>query len=120
MWFGSPGPSPRGFSKAARPRGIALPVVGCMATWGPVVRWVADRRRHHAFSDREGDPHSPWRYGSDARALLKGMWHAHLGWLFDRRQTNAERYAPDLLKDTGRSEERRVGKECRSRWSPYH
>jgi stearoyl-CoA desaturase (delta-9 desaturase) len=28
------------------------------------------------------------------------MWHAHLGWLFDRRKTNPERYAPDLLKDT--------------------
>ena len=24
------------------------------------------------------------------------------------------------LKEKGRSEERRVGKECRSRWSPYH
>ena len=24
------------------------------------------------------------------------------------------------LKDRSRSEERRVGKECRSRWSPYH
>ena len=71
-----------------------------MAIQGPVVQWVADHRRHHAFSDREGDPHSPWRYGDDARALVKGMFHAHLGWLFDRRQTNAERYAPDLLKDT--------------------
>jgi stearoyl-CoA desaturase (delta-9 desaturase) len=28
------------------------------------------------------------------------MFHAHLGWLFDRRQTNADRYAPDLVKDT--------------------
>jgi stearoyl-CoA desaturase (delta-9 desaturase) len=64
-----------------------------------VIIWVADHRRHHAYSDREGDPHSPWRYGNDARALLKGMFHAHLGWLFDRRKTNAERYAPDLLKD---------------------
>jgi fatty-acid desaturase/AcrR family transcriptional regulator len=90
-----------GSFKAARPLRIALAVVGCMAIQGPVVQWVADHRRHHAFSDREGDPHSPWRYGTDARALLKGMWHAHLGWLFDRRQTNAERYAPDLLKDTG-------------------
>ena len=88
-----------GSFKAARPLRIALAVVGCMAIQGPVVQWVADHRRHHAFSDREGDPHSPWRYGTDARALLKGMWHAHLGWLFDRRQTNAERYAPDLLKD---------------------
>ncbi len=26
----------------------------------------------------------------------------------------------DIQKKSGRSEERRVGKECRSRWSPYH
>jgi stearoyl-CoA desaturase (delta-9 desaturase) len=90
-----------GSFKAVRPLRIALAVVGCMAIQGPVVQWVADHRRHHAFSDREGDPHSPWRYGTDTRALVKGMFHAHLGWLFDRRQTNAERYAPDLLKDTG-------------------
>ena len=61
--------------------------------------WVACHRKHHAFADREGDPHSPWRYGDDLRALTKGMFHAHVGWLFDRRQTNPERYAPDLLKD---------------------
>jgi stearoyl-CoA desaturase (delta-9 desaturase) len=88
-----------GSFKAARPLRIALAVVGCMAIQGPVVQWVADHRRHHAFSDRAGDPHSPWRYGTDTRALVKGMFHAHLGWLFDRRQTNPERYAPDLLKD---------------------
>jgi stearoyl-CoA desaturase (delta-9 desaturase) len=90
-----------GSFKANRALRIGLAVVGCMAIQGPVVQWVADHRRHHAFSDREGDPHSPWRYGTDARALVKGMFHAHLGWLFDRRQTNAERYAPDLLKDGG-------------------
>src|SRR2546425_13272241 len=28
--------------------------------------------------------------------------------------------APVVLADNARSEERRVGKECRSRWSPYH
>jgi stearoyl-CoA desaturase (delta-9 desaturase) len=89
-----------GSFKAARGLRIALAIVGCMAIQGPVVQWVADHRRHHAFSDRDGDPHSPWRYGTDARALLKGMFHAHLGWLFDRRQTNPQRYAPDLLKDT--------------------
>jgi stearoyl-CoA desaturase (delta-9 desaturase) len=90
-----------GSFKAVRPLRLALAAIGCMAVQGPVVQWVADHRRHHAFSDREGDPHSPWRYGADARALAKGMFHAHLGWLFDRRQTNAERYAPDLLKDDG-------------------
>jgi stearoyl-CoA desaturase (Delta-9 desaturase) len=88
-----------GSFRAKRPLRLALAVAGSMAVQGPVVQWVADHRRHHAFSDREGDPHSPWRYGTDARALLKGMFHAHLGWLFDRRKTNPERYAPDLLKD---------------------
>jgi stearoyl-CoA desaturase (delta-9 desaturase) len=79
---------------------VALAAVGGMAIQGPVIQWVADHRRHHAFADREGDPHSPWRYGAGARNLAKGMFHAHLGWLFDRRQTNADRYAPDLVRDT--------------------
>jgi stearoyl-CoA desaturase (Delta-9 desaturase) len=89
-----------GSFKARKGLRIALAVAGCMAVQGPVVQWVADHRRHHAFSDREGDPHSPWRYGDTTGALLKGMFHAHVGWLFDRRQTNPARYAPDLLKDT--------------------
>ena len=37
------------------------------------IRWVADHRRHHAFSDREGDPHSPWRYGNSIGALHQGL-----------------------------------------------
>ncbi|WP_029430864.1 acyl-CoA desaturase [Blastococcus sp. URHD0036] len=90
-----------GSFKAGKPLRYGMAIIGCMAIEGPVVQWVADHRRHHAFSDREGDPHSPWRYGTDTRSLMKGIWHAHLGWLFDRRQTNAERYAPDLLKDRG-------------------
>jgi stearoyl-CoA desaturase (Delta-9 desaturase) len=89
-----------GSFKARKPLRVALAAVGGMAIQGPVVQWVADHRRHHAFADREGDPHSPWRYGSGASNLAKGMFHAHLGWLFDRRQTNADRYAPDLVKDT--------------------
>jgi stearoyl-CoA desaturase (delta-9 desaturase) len=89
-----------GSFKANKALRVALAAVGGMAVQGPVVQWVADHRRHHAFADREGDPHSPWRYGAGARNLAKGMWHAHLGWLFDRRQTNADRYAPDLVKDT--------------------
>ena len=90
-----------GSFKANRSLRLALAAAGSMAIQGPVVQWVADHRRHHAFSDRDGDPHSPWRYGTDTGALLKGMFHAHLGWLFDRRKTNQERYAPDLLKDGG-------------------
>ncbi|MCC5697674.1 fatty acid desaturase, partial [Klebsiella pneumoniae] len=76
-----------------------LAIAGMMAVQGPVVNWVADHRRHHAFSDREGDPHSPWRFGSSPAALAKGFWYAHMGWLFERDITNHERFAPDLLKD---------------------
>ncbi len=85
--------------KAKRPLRIALAVAGSLAIEGPVVRWVADHRRHHAFSDREGDPHSPWRYGTTVRALLKGLTFAHVGWMFDVEQTNQQRFAPDLLAD---------------------
>ncbi|MBA3279755.1 MAG: acyl-CoA desaturase [Geodermatophilaceae bacterium] len=89
-----------GSFKAVAPLRAALVVAGSMAIQGPVTQWVADHRRHHAFSDREGDPHSPWRYGSSLRALTKGLFHAHIGWLFDRNQTNPARYAPDLLTDS--------------------
>jgi stearoyl-CoA desaturase (Delta-9 desaturase) len=84
---------------ANRPLRVALAVTGSMAMQGPVVDWVADHRRHHAYADRDGDPHSPWRFGTSAGALAKGFWHAHLGWLFDRERTNAARFAPDLLAD---------------------
>ena len=88
-----------GSFKAPRPVRIALAVAGSLAIEGPVIRWVADHRRHHAYSDKEGDPHSPWRYGDDLKSLTKGMWHAHIGWLFDIEQTNQERFAPDLMAD---------------------
>ena len=51
---------------------VALAVAGSLAMEGPVVNWVADHRRHHKYSDKEGDPHSPWRYGDDAKALDQG------------------------------------------------
>jgi stearoyl-CoA desaturase (delta-9 desaturase) len=88
-----------GSFKANRGLKIALAVAGSLAIEGPVIRWVADHRRHHAFSDRDGDPHSPWRYGETVPALAKGLLFAHMGWMFDVEQTNPRRYAPDLLKD---------------------
>ena len=77
----------------------ALAFTGQMSLQGPVVDWVADHRRHHAFSDREGDPHSPWLYGTSVAALARGFWHAHMGWIFNRDLTNHARFAPDLLAD---------------------
>ena len=76
-----------------------LAVCGSMAIQGPVVRWVADHRKHHKFSDRDGDPHSPWKYGNTIGALTKGLFHAHMMWLFDSEQTPQRKYAPDLMKD---------------------
>ncbi|GAA2773245.1 acyl-CoA desaturase [Saccharopolyspora taberi] len=85
--------------RAKRGLRIALAVAGGLALQGPVINWVADHRRHHAYSDREGDPHSPWRFGTSPVAVARGFWHAHMGWLFERDLTNAERFAPDLLED---------------------
>jgi stearoyl-CoA desaturase (Delta-9 desaturase) len=93
----------RGFThrsfKARRGLRIALAIGGSLAIEGSPVQWVANHRRHHAFSDREGDPHSPWRYGSDTRALLKGMIYAHVGWMLKRELSNRARFAPDILAD---------------------
>ncbi len=88
-----------GSFKANRALRVGLAVAGSLAIQGPVTRWVADHRRHHAFSDEDGDPHSPWRYGSSFRGLTKGLFHAHIGWLFDVEQTDQKRFAPDLLAD---------------------
>ena len=85
--------------RARRGLRIALAVAGSLAVQGPIRHWVADHRRHHAHADRDGDPHSPWRFGTSPSALVRGFWHAHMGWLFDRRLTNQRRFVPDLLDD---------------------
>src|SRR6201995_815901 len=76
---------------------VALAIAGTLAMEGPVVTWVADHRRHHKYSDKEGDPHSPWKYGNDARALAKGLLWGHGTWVFDPNQTCQERSPPSLL-----------------------
>ncbi len=86
-------------------RGVryAFAVLGQMAVEGDVVTWVAHHRKHHQFSDREGDPHSPHLgYGDGLREALRGLWHAHSGWFFaDAARAERERYAKDLLHDPG-------------------
>jgi stearoyl-CoA desaturase (delta-9 desaturase) len=88
-----------GSFKAKRPLRIALAVAGSFAIEGQPTQWVADHRRHHAFSDREGDPHSPWRFGESFWGLAKGLFYAHMGWLFHRDLSNPDRFAPDLVAD---------------------
>jgi stearoyl-CoA desaturase (Delta-9 desaturase) len=79
----------------------ALAIFGSAAIEGPVISWVADHRKHHAFADCEGDPHSPHvDHGHGVRGALKGLWHAHVGWLFIHTHRGSKhRYAPDLLAD---------------------
>ena len=78
----------------------ALAIAGSMAIQGPVIRWVADHRRHHAFADQTGDPHSPHLdEGPGIMGVARGLWHAHMGWLFNDEVTSARRWAPDLVKD---------------------
>jgi stearoyl-CoA desaturase (delta-9 desaturase) len=77
---------------------LALAVFGSMAVEGPVIEWVATHRKHHQFSDREGDPHSPHLAEADGwRGVLRGLAHAHVGWMFrGRDQANPAHYAKDL------------------------
>jgi stearoyl-CoA desaturase (delta-9 desaturase) len=79
---------------------VAMAIAGSLAMEGPVITWVSDHRRHHKYSDKEGDPHSPWRYGNDAKALARGLLYAHMLWLFDPHQTSQEKFSPDLLADS--------------------
>ena len=87
--------------KAKKPVRFALAAMGSIAIEGPVISWVADHRKHHAFSDQEGDPHSPHvGHGGGWHGTLHGLFHAHLGWLFVHDQRGKRsRYAPDLLTD---------------------
>ena len=77
--------------------------LGSMAVQGPVIAWVADHRKHHAHTDEEGDPHSPHvGHGDGILGALRGLWYAHMGWLFDAHgRADGERYARDLVEDRG-------------------
>jgi stearoyl-CoA desaturase (delta-9 desaturase) len=87
--------------KTSGPLRAILAVLGSAAIEGPVISWVADHRKHHRYSDREGDPHSPHvGHGGGWKGALTGLAHAHLGWLFIHTERGARcRYAPDLVKD---------------------
>jgi stearoyl-CoA desaturase (delta-9 desaturase) len=90
----------RSFATSSLLRGV-FAALGSAAVEGPVISWVADHRKHHACSDREGDPHSPHvGHGGGLGGSLRGLYHAHVGWLFIHTQrASKERFAPDLLAD---------------------
>lgn len=90
----------RSFKTGKAVRAI-LAALGSAAIEGPVISWVADHRKHHAYSDKPGDPHSPHvDHGHGLKGALNGLFHAHVGWLFIHTERGLKsRYAPDLLKD---------------------
>jgi stearoyl-CoA desaturase (delta-9 desaturase) len=67
-----------------------------MAVQGPLLKWVALHRRHHQHSDQAEDPHSPHHQGRGMMGVLRGAWHAHLGWLFRPEPSNLAHYVKDL------------------------
>jgi stearoyl-CoA desaturase (Delta-9 desaturase) len=87
--------------KTYKPVKAALAILGSAAIEGPVTAWVADHRKHHDFSDQVGDPHSPHvEHGHGFGGALRGLVHAHVGWLFIHTHRGAkERYARDLRAD---------------------
>lgn len=82
-------------------RGVqcVLVILGSMAVQGSLLKWVALHRRHHQHSDREDDPHSPHHSGGSLLGLLRGFWHAHLGWVFQPDPPNLSHYVQDLRRN---------------------
>jgi stearoyl-CoA desaturase (Delta-9 desaturase) len=78
---------------------VILSVLGSMAFQGNLFRWVAVHRRHHQYSDHAGDPHSPYLHGRSILALVRGFWHAHMGWMFAPDPPHLLRYVTDLRQD---------------------
>jgi stearoyl-CoA desaturase (delta-9 desaturase) len=90
----------RSFS-AKRPVRVALATLGSMAVQGAVIDWCATHRRHHAFADQYGDPHSPHlATAAGIKGVLVGLWHAHMGWLLADEKSDIDEWTPDLVADT--------------------
>jgi stearoyl-CoA desaturase (delta-9 desaturase) len=75
-----------------------LAAVGAMAVQGSMIQWVALHRRHHQHSDTPDDPHTPHHSGRGVLGVLRGAWHAHIGWLFDAVPADLDEYVKDLQK----------------------
>jgi stearoyl-CoA desaturase (Delta-9 desaturase) len=86
--------------RAVRPLRVVLAAAGSMALEGSTIDWCATHRRHHAFADQFGDPHSPHlAQAAGIKGVLLGLWHGHMGWLFEDEATDPNEWAPDLVAD---------------------
>jgi stearoyl-CoA desaturase (delta-9 desaturase) len=80
------------------PMRVVLAVIGSMAAQGPLMFWVTAHRRHHAYSDGPGDPHSPNLSGPGWLGKIRGFWHSHMGWMLVEDVSNWSKFACDLLR----------------------
>jgi stearoyl-CoA desaturase (Delta-9 desaturase) len=89
--------------QTSKPVEYLFAILGSMAVQGPVIHWVADHRKHHAHTDEDGDPHSPHLgAGKGIAGALRGLAHAHVGWLLtDQGRAERRKYARDLVEDRG-------------------
>lgn len=78
---------------------VIFAILGSMAMEGPILRWVATHRRHHQYSDHDEDPHSPHLHGEGFFGVIRGLWHAHVGWIMEPDAPNLTRYVNDLIQD---------------------
>jgi stearoyl-CoA desaturase (Delta-9 desaturase) len=84
--------------RAIKPLRVMLAIAGSMSVEGSVIAWVSTHRRHHAYADDYGDPHSPHlAKAGGVRGVALGLAHAHMGWLFSSEQSDQSEWAPDLL-----------------------
>ena len=88
----------RGFKTGKVFRALLL-IAGSMAAEGPLLDWVATHRRHHAYSDRPGDPHSPHVCPAASTSSLRGLWHAHMPWMLAADMSSWSHFARDVLAD---------------------
>ncbi len=79
---------------------VALAILGSMTAQGPVITWVSNHRRHHQYSDRIGDTHSPHLHQGGFWGSLTGIWHSHINWMLNCEITNSTLFAKDLLQDS--------------------
>ncbi|SMF99780.1 acyl-CoA desaturase [Burkholderia singularis] len=74
-------------------------ICGSMAAQGPIMFWVTTHRRHHLYSDQQGDPHSPNLLGNGFLAKARGLWYAHMPWMLAPDVSGWTFFAPDVLRD---------------------
>ena len=74
-------------------------ILGSMAAQGPPINWVAVHRRHHQYSDRPEDPHSPHMREQGSLKGMRGFWHSYMGWMLTSKVTNPALFAKDMMRD---------------------